>query len=114
MAGLKETFDELRAVWDAVPADKRAAAGEQATVAALMAGDALRILRDHMTALSGPAVAAGTKAIMAGMLWRVPLSEIFGCLETVFPELVAVLKRIGAELGFEETPAPAPPVTPTP
>jgi hypothetical protein len=114
MAGLKESLEELRAAWEAIPADKRDAAAEQATVAALMAGDALRIVKDHHQALAGPVVAAATKAISAHMLWKVPIPEILGLLHAVFPGLVAALKKIAHELGFDDEPPPAetPPATP--
>ncbi len=112
MAGLKESLEDLKAAWEAIPADKRAAAGDEGLAAALMAGNALRIVREHVPALSGPVTAAGVKLVTAGMIWRVPLHELFGLIELVFPELVKALKAVAAELGFEDPTPPAPPVAP--
>jgi hypothetical protein len=116
MAGLGESLAELKTAWEAIPADKRTAASEQATVAALMAGDALRILRDHLPTLAAPAAAAGTKAAIGHLMWRIPIAEIFDVIGAVFPELVKVLTRVAKELGFEDdTPAPvAPPASTAP
>lgn len=111
MAGLKDSLDELRAAWDALPEDKRRAAGDEATAAAFLAGNALRILKDHLPTLAGPAVAVGTRALTAHSLWRIPVGEIVGLIEAVFPELAKVLKDVAAALGFEEAP-PAPPAAP--
>lgn len=107
--GVKETLDELRAAWDAIPLDRRAAAGDQATIAAFMMGDALRILRFDVPMLVGPFVSAATKMVTAHMLWRVPVNELLGVGQAVFPELVEALRRIGRELGFDEDPPPPPP-----
>jgi hypothetical protein len=114
MAGLGDSLAELKAAWEAIPDDKRTAASEQATVAALMAGDALRILRDYLPTLAKPAAAAGTKAAVGHLMWRIPLGEIFDVIGAVFPELVKVLSRVARELGFEDdTPAPAAPPAPS-
>jgi len=113
MAGLKESMEELRAAWEAVPPDRRAAAAEQATAAALIAGDALRILKSDLPTLAAPAVNAGTKAALGHFMWRLPLHEIFDVVEAVFPELVKILKQVAHQLGFEEEKPPTtPPASP--
>lgn len=109
MAGtLKDSLEELRAAWEKIPEDKRAAAAEQATTAALMAGDALRILQDHVPHLAAPATASAVKAFTAHSLWKVPLPEIVGLLEAIFPAMVTALKGVAHALGFDGDHHPAP------
>ena len=111
MAGLKEALEEVRVAWEAIPADKRAAAGDEGLAAALMAGNALRMVKEHVPTLSGPVASAGVKLGVAGFIWKVPLPELFALIEGVFPELVKALKAVARELGFEDD-APPPPAAP--
>lgn len=115
MAGIDGPLRELRAIWEAVPAERRQEAADNLAMAMRLLAEGMRVLGPEAVGrCAAPALSFLMKAFTEVQIWKRPFTWVEERVQAELPGLLPALQAVAMAAGLDDLDAAVLPAAPVP